>query len=164
MADRKFLPVMRAQVDEAAARYKFDEVSGGSATRIECKLYYPYYRFNANCQIPTLFGKKAMAVTCLVDGLNGIAATADPISVDHFELPPDAPLQVTVAIKGAERAARRILVHQLGRRLRMIAPFEVDLEPLGIVYKVFWIAHSNNFKFMIDSMTGLVHPLKARAA
>jgi hypothetical protein len=164
MADMEFLSVIRARVDEAAAREKFDEISGGPPASIERKLYYPYYRYRAECRIPTLFGKKVMAATCLVDALNGIAATADPISVDHFGVAADARLQVTVAINDADRAARRVLVHQLGRRSMMIAPFEVDLEPLGVVHKGFWIARSNNIRFMIDSMTGLIHPLRTRAA
>jgi len=164
MADRHFLNVIRQDVDAAAALRKIDALAGAATACIERKMYYPYYRFRADCVVPTLFGKKAMTVNCLVDGISGMGATADSFSIEPETVSADALLQIDVSAEEAEVSARRIISHQLGRKLRMIASFQVDIEPQSIVYKGFWIIRSQDTLVMVDSTSGCIHPLSSRAA
>jgi hypothetical protein len=73
-------------------------------------------------------------------------------------------LRMTVVNDEAHRAAYRILMHQMSRRCKMIASFDICLAKRGIVYKAFWILRSRNVRFMVDSVTGGMHPLRALAA
>jgi hypothetical protein len=164
MADRQFLNVIRQEVDAAAALCKIDALAGVATACIERKMYYPYYRFTADCVVPTLFGKKAMTVNCLVDGISGMGATADSFSIEPEAVSSDALLQIDVSAQEAEISARRITSHQLGRKLRMIASFQVNVEPQSIVYKGFWIIRSQDTLIMVDSSSGCIHPLNSRAA
>jgi hypothetical protein len=111
-----------------------------------------------------LFGKKAMTVNCLVDGISGMGATADSFSIEPETVLADALLQIDVSAQEAEVSARRIISHQLSRKLRMIASFQVDVEPQSIVYKGFWIIRSQDTLLMVDSSSGCIHPLSSRAA
>jgi len=164
VADKQELNVIRQQVDAAAALRNIDALAGVATACIERKMYYPYYRFTADCVVPTLFGKKAMTVNCLVDGISGMGATADSFSIESLAVSADALLQIDVSAQEAEVSARRIISHQLGRKLRMIASFQVDIEPQSIVYKGFWIIRSQDTLVMVDSTSGCIHPLSSRAA
>ena len=158
------ISVIRQQVDAASALRSIDALAGAATASIERKMYYPYYRFKANCAVPTLFGRKTMTVNCLVDGVSGLGATSGAFSIDSATVPADAPLQLAVSAGEAERAARRTVSHQLSRKLRMIASFQVDIEPQSIVYKGFWIIRSQDTLVMVDSSSGCIHPLSSRAA
>ncbi len=164
MADMQLLSVIRQQVDAATALCSIDALAGAASARIERKMYYPYYRFTANCVVPTLFGKKSMIVNCLVDGVSGLGATAGNFSVESATVPADVLLQLDVSASAAESAARKTVTHQLSRKLRMIASFQVDIEPQDIVYKGFWIIRSQDTLVMVDSSSGCIHPLSSRAA
>ena len=158
------ISVIRQQVDAASALRSIDALAGAATAIIERKMYYPYYRFTANCVVPTLFGRKAMTVNCLVDGVSGLGATSGAFSIDPATVPADALLQLAVLAREAESAARRTVSHQLSRKLRMIASFQVDIEPQSIVYKGFWIIRSQDTLVMVDSLSGCIHPLSSRAA
>ena len=52
----------------------------------------------------------------------------------------------------------------MGKKLRMIASFDISIVPRGMVHKRFWIVQSIEAKVMVDSTTGSLHPLKLKAA
>lgn len=167
MADDKLtsrISVIRQQVDAASALRSIDALAGAVTACVERKMYYPYYRFTANCAVPTLFGRKTMTVNCLVDGVSGLGATASDFSTEPAPVPAEMMLQLAVSAQEAERAAHRTISHQLSRKLRMIASFQVDIEPQSIVYKGFWIIRSQDTLIMVDSSSGCIHPLSSRAA
>lgn len=164
MGDRQVLSVIQQQVDAVSALCRIDALAGAATAHIERKMYYPYYRFTANCVVPTLFGKKALTVNCLVDGVSGLGATAGAYVSETETVRADALLQFDVSVQEAERAARRTVAHQLGRKLRMIASFQVEIEPQSIVYKGFWIIRTQDTLVMVDSSSGCIHPLSSRAA
>jgi hypothetical protein len=162
--DRQALSVIQQQVDAAIALRSIDVLAGAATAHIERKMYYPYYRFTANCAVPTLFGKKALTVNCLVDGVNGLAATAGAYVNETVTVRADTLLKFDVSLQEAERTARRTVAHQLSRKLRMIASFQVKIEPQSIVYKGFWIIRTQDTLVMVDSLSGCIHPLSSRAA
>ncbi len=164
VADNQALNVIRQQVDAASALRSIDELAGAATASIERKMYYPYYRFTANCAVPTLFGRKMMTVNCLVDAVSGLGATSGAYSIETATVPADALLQLAVSAEEAERAAHRTISHQLSRKLRMIASFRADIKPQSIVYKGFWIIRSQDTLVMVDSSSGCIHPLSSRAA
>ena len=137
MTEQQSLSVIRQQVDAATALRSIDALAGAATASIERIMYYPYYRFTANCAVPTLFGRKTMTVNCLVDGVSGLGATASDFSIEPATVPAEMQLQLAVSAQDAERAAHRTISHQLSRKLRMIAAFQVDIEPQSIVYKGF---------------------------
>ena len=164
MADELLLRVIKQRVGAAAALCSIDTLAVAATASIERKMYYPYYCFKAKCVVPTLFSKKAMTVNCLVDGVSGLGATAGDFALEQATVPDDAHLPLTVSTTEAEHAARRTISHQLGRKLRMIASFQVNPEPPNIVYKSFWIIRSQDILVMVDSANGCIHPLGSRAA
>jgi len=164
MADAKMLSVIRERIDSTMALHSAERVLDDAPASIEGKLYYPYHRYIANCMIPTLFGKKDVTIDCLVDAVHGLGATADRMSIDQVRVSAEASLEAMVELEEAESIARRVIAHRLGRRLRMIAPFEIHLEAQGLIHKGFWIAHSDRMRLMIDNTTGGMYPLATRAA
>jgi hypothetical protein len=164
MAKERTLAVIREQVDPGSALQRVEGVTIGVSAVVERSVLYPYIQFTAQCTVPTMIGGKGLSIDCLVDGINGLGATADPFSTDQLVLRDEVRLQPKITNDEARRAAQRTVTHQLGKRLRMIAPFDVELEPVGTIYKRFWIIRIGKGRIMVDSVTGDMHPLSANAA
>ena len=156
--------IIREQVDAATARQSAAELAGGSVVEVEGSVMYPYFRFTAECSVPTLIGKKHISVECLVDGVNGFGATADPVVADERTAGDEILMQSEIADDAAQRSAQRTITHQLGRKFRTIAAFDVALEPAGKLYKRFWIMRVGDSRIMADSVTGNMHALQDRPA
>ncbi len=164
MAKEKLLTVIREQVDSATALQNIAGMTSGVSVVIERSVLYPYIRFTASCSVPTMIGRKAISVDCLVDGINGLGATADPFSTERTVNCDEVRLQPKITNEAAQRIAQRTVTHQLGRQFRMIAPFDVQLEAAGTIYKRFWIIMIGDGRIMTDSVTGNMHTLSATAA
>jgi len=158
------LKVIREQNDASAALRSINAVRGGIAGVVEQKLVYPYFQFTARCKVPTVVGKKELTIVCLVDGVNGHGATADHFSTDERIIQEESRLQLGISQDEAAKIAQRTVTHQLGKKIKIIAPFDVVLESTGLVYRSFWIARVGGKRIMIDSVTGAMHPLIANAA
>lgn len=164
MAKQKMLTVIREQVDSATALRRIEALTHDVSATIEQKLYYPYYGFTAHCTVRTMIGSKDLSVGCLVDGINGLGATADPFSTDEIAVSDETQLVSRISHDEARRAAHRYFTHSLSKKLKMIAPFDVRLESNGTLYRGFWIVALGNGRIMIDTVTGSMHPLSASAA
>jgi hypothetical protein len=164
MVKQKTLTVIREQFDSAAALRRIEDLTQDVSASIEQKLYYPYYGFSANCTVRTMIGRKSLSIDCLVDGINGLGATADPFVTEEIAVADEMRLLSRISHDEAVRTAQRNLTHQLSKKLKMIAPFDVTLESNGTVYRGFWIVALSNGRIMIDSVTGGIHPLSASAA
>ena len=164
MGDEKMLTVIREQVNASAALQSIHAAGGDVAGVIEQKLFYPYYRFKAGCKISTMLGKQDVAVDCLVDGINGLGATADPFVTDQLNVTDENLLKPEISKREAGKIAHRTVSHQLGKKLKMIAPFDVTLEAKGMIYRSFWIVRVGDSRIMVDSVTGGMHPVRASAA
>ena len=73
-------------------------------------------------------------------------------------------LPVELCRDSAAAIAQRTVTHRMGKKLRMIASFDISIVPRGMVHKRFWIVQSIEAKVMVDSTTGSLHPLKLKAA
>ncbi len=163
MNKEKTLTVIREQVDSTTALRNVEVMTDVPAV-IEESVLYPYIGFTACCTVPTMIGKKKVSVTCLVDGVNGLGATADSFRTEEALAHDDVRLQSKITADDAQRTARRTVTHRLGKKLKMIAPFDVQLETTGIVYKRFWVIRIGDGRIMADSVTGNMHPLSVTAA
>ena len=101
---------------------------------------------------------------CLVDAVNGLGATADSFELKKESVPGDSLLAAEIEPADANAIAHRTVTHRLGRKLRTIASFDVELQPRGLVHKRFWIVRTKAARVMVDSTNGGLHPLKMRAA
>ena len=164
MAKQEFIQVINEELTANGASSCLKTMTGDEQATLERQVYYPYHRFSADCRVPTLFGKESLSVNCLVDGINALGATSDPFEVERLAVDAQEVMQMKVVNDEAHRAAYRILMHQLSKRLRTIASFDICLTKQGIVYKAFWILRSREVLFMVDSVTGGMHPLRAIAA
>jgi hypothetical protein len=164
MAEQKRLAVMRERVDGSSALQSIHVLRGDVAGVVEQKLVYPYFRFKASCKIPTMIGKQHVTVDCLVDGINGLGATADPFITDQLLATDENHLKPDISRDEAVKIAQRTVTHQLGKKLKMIAPFDVTLEAQGMIYRSFWIVRIGDSRIMVDSVTGGIQPLSASAA
>lgn len=164
MANKERIQIIEQELSPSVAAGCLRTMTGDNQASYQRRVYYPYHRFVADCMVPTLYGKEALSMNCLVDGVNALGATADPFTVSRTEVPAEELMIMTVTNDAAHRAAYSLLMHQMSKRLRMIASFEICLAKRGIVYKAFWILKSRNVLFMVDSVTGGMHPLKSLAA
>ena len=164
MAKEERLTVIEQELDAKLAGRCLRIMTGDDKARFERRVFYPYHSFSADCRVPTMAGDKALRIDCLVDGINALGATSDPFTCDVMTVDAEEVMSMTVVNDEAHRAAYRILMHQMSRRLKMIASFDICLAKKGIVYKAFWILRSRNVLFMVDSVTGGMHPLRSLAA
>ena len=164
MANKVLLKVIREQIDASAALQSVNTVRRDITAVVEQKLVYPYFQFTARCKVRTVVGKKEVTIACMVDGVNGHGATADHFSTDEILVPENSRLRLGISHDEATKIAQRTVTHQLGKKLKMIAPFEVALESIGLAYRSFWIVCVGDKRVMIDSVTGVMHPLAECAA
>lgn len=164
MTEDRTLNVIREQVGSAAALQNVATLTNDVPVFLEGSVLYPYFAFTARCSVATMIGKRSISLDCLVDGVNGFGATADSFSTEQVVTSDEIRLQSKISIDVAERTAKRTVTHRLGKQLKMIAPFDVQLESAGTVYKRFWIVRVGNSRIMADSVTGNLHPLAASAA
>lgn len=163
MAKQERISVIQHDLDADAAARCFRAMTGDDGATFERRVFYPYHAFSADCTVPTMRGKKSVSVDCLVDGVNARGATSDAFAIERQSIDAAELLQMTVVNEEAHRAAYSTLMHQMSKRLKMIAFFDIFLAKQGIVYKTFWILRSRNVLFMVDSVTGGMHPLRAQA-
>ena len=164
MAKQERIQVINEELTSSVAARCLQTMTGDKNASFERKVFYPYHRFVADCTVPTMFGKESFSVSCLVDGINALGATSDSFEVERVLVDADEVMAMKVVNDEAHRAAYRILMHQMSRRLKMIASFDICLAKRGIVYKAFWILRSRDVLFMVDSVTGGMHPLRSLAA
>jgi len=156
--------VIRGALTSTDALCVVASLTGDLDARIEKEVIYPYFCFEARCTVPTLSGRKAIDMVCLVDAVNGIGATADEFQLTRERLPAARLMATEIDADEALATARGTVTHRLGRKLRTITSFDVELVPRGLVHKRFWIVRSSDARIMVDSTNGSLHPLKLRAA
>lgn len=156
--------VVRGRISSIDAVGLVSALTGDEDAVLASEVLYPYYRFEAHGSIPTLAGGKHVSLACLVDAVNGLGATSDHFDVSQETVPAAQRLAVQLDRQAAGKIARRTATHHIGRKLRMIAAFNVSIVARGLLYKRFWIVQSTNARVMVDSTSGSLHPLKQRAA
>lgn len=164
MTDRVRIDVISPSADAAAAR---DIVAGLAPGRDVCVLrglWYPYARFDVECAASALFGRRDFRLSCLVDGLTGLASTAPRFEPALQTVPATDVLESSIDPGEAARAARRYLAMSLGRSFRTIADFRSRLDPRGTVYKLYWLTDLTGQRVLVDSVTGGWMTMSTRVA
>ena len=164
MTKQEKIVVVRGAINSIDALCIVSTLTGDMDARLENEIIYPYYCFDADCSVPTLAGRKNISLICLVDAVNGLGATADNFALKKEAVPAKKLMSVEVANDAAADIAERTVTHRMGKKLRMIASFDVSITPRGLVYKRFWIVQSSDASVMVDSTNGSLHQLKLRAA
>ena len=164
MAERETAVVIRGAITATDALCVVATLTGDVEARVETEMIYPYYCFDAKCTVPTMTGRKAVSMICLVDAVNSLGATADSFELKTEAISADQLIGIELEAAEAESIAMRTLTHRLGRKLRTITTFDVDLSPRGLVHKRFYIVRTADARVMVDSTNGGLHPLKLRAA
>jgi len=164
MNNKDDIVVVRGSITSTDALCLVSSLTGDMEVHLEPEVIYPYYCFDAECSVPTLVGRKDISLICLVDAVNGLGATADSFELRKETASPTRCLPVELELETAVDIAQRTVTHRMGKKLRMIASFDVSIVPRGMVHKRFWIVESRDVKVMVDSTTGSLHPLKLRAA
>jgi hypothetical protein len=148
---------------------RYDEATAAAAelpdpgAEFSGAVYYPFLHFSATYRLPGFLARREFRATCLVDARRGFAATADSFDVQEELVAEADVLDVRVPADTAENAARRYLSHALGRRLKAIADFGIETRYRGVVYKKFRVISIAEQRFIVDSVTGAIHPLPRAA-
>ena len=74
-------------------------------------------------------------------------------------MPVDDLLEPRRDSQDAERLAARYVTHALGKGLRTISAFDIELDHRGVVYKAFWLLRCDGSAVLLDSATGELHLL-----
>ncbi len=164
MTKEREVVVVRGSITSTDALCLVSSLTGDINVTLEPAMIYPYYCFDANCSVQTLVGRKDVSLLCLVDAVNGLGATADSFELKKETVPAEPLLPIEICSDAAADIAQRTVTHRMGKKLRMIASFDVAIVPRGIVHKRFWIVQSSDARVMVDGTTGNLHPLKLRVA
>jgi len=164
MSKKERIVVIRGAINSTDAVCIVSSLTGDMEAKLESEVIYPYYCFDAVCSVPTLAGRKNLPLVCLVDAVNGLGATADNFALKNEAVTPEMILPIELDDDAATEIARRTVTHRVGKKLRMIASFDVAITQRGIVHKRFWIVQSSDASVLVDSSNGSLHPLKLRAA
>lgn len=160
MAEQISITVIDGCVDRAAALEIVASLDTAAQVEVERLLYYPYQRFSATGCVPGLFANRDVESECLVDAINGVAATSDDFETREVEAESADVLEPQVAHSAARKSARRYVSHSLGRNSKSIADFMVAVVEAGVVYKAFWMVRSGRQRFIVDSATGYLHTIR----
>lgn len=160
----KQVEVVLGAISRRKALSLVSSLTGDMHVMLEPEKIYPYYYFDAHCSVPTLAGRKDISLQCLVDAVNGLGATADSFEAKTDRVRQEDVVSTAVQTDAAAAIAQRTVTHRMGRKLRMIASFDVAIVPRGIVHKRFWIVQTSAARIMIDSTTGKLHPLTLKVA
>lgn len=164
MADGQQVVVIRGAFNATDALCVVASLTGDLEARVLRDVIYPYYCFDAGCSIPTLAGRKSLSMICLVDAVNGLGATADSFELKKERVAGDRIMATTIDAADAADIATRTVTHRLGRKLRTITDFDVDVTARGLVHKRFWIVQTSEARLLVDSTTAGWHPLRLEAA
>jgi len=164
MTEQGQVVVVRGAINATDALCVVASLASDVDAVFESEMIYPYYCFDADCRVPTLAGRKQFSMICLVDAVNGLGATADSFELKRETVPMELLLAADIDGQAAAKTAQRTVTHRLGRKLRTISTFDVDVTPRGLIHKRFWIVKTSDARVMVDSTTGSLHPLKLRAA
>jgi len=156
--------VVRGSITSTDALCLVSSLTGDVEVQLKPEVIYPYYCFDAKCSVPTMAGRKDVSLICLVDAVNGLGATADKFELKTETISESTLLPIELDTQTAIDIAKRTVTHRMGKKLRMIASFDVSIARRGMVHKRFWIVQSSGARVMVDSTTGNLHPLKLRAA
>ena len=75
--------------------------------------FYPYFHFQVNYQAPFLLARKQLKIDCLIDGLNGQAATSDIFLLKNIEAYSDDILNKKVNRERAQISGKRYVINRL---------------------------------------------------
>jgi hypothetical protein len=163
MTDEQIV-VIRGAFNATDALCVVASLTGDLEARVLRDIIYPYYCFDAACSIPTLAGRKPLSMICLVDAVNGLGATADSFELKKERVAADRIMATAIDAADAADIATRTVTHRLGRKLRTITDFDVDVTSRGLVHKRFWIVQTSEARLLVDSTTAGWHPLRLEAA
>ena len=155
------IAVIREQLSALDARAVVAAASHDAAAGDVRAVYYPYHYFDATGSAPGLFGRRPLALRCLVDARSGEAFSSDPFAIENREVAPAPVLSSGFDAVAAEAAALRCLSHGVGRRLRTIAEFRLRLDYRGLVFKAYWLLNCGSDTVLVDSGNGAWHLLEA---
>ena len=116
--------------------------------------FYPYFHFHVNYQAPFLFARKQLKIDCLIDGLNGQAATSDMFLLKDIEAYSDDVLNKKVNRERAYKSGKRYVINSLSRKFKSISNFNVTMNFKSTVYKSFWVIEYENISLIVDSING----------
>ena len=126
--------------------------------------FYPYFHFHVNYQAPFLFARKQLKIDCLIDGLNGQAATSDMFLLKDIEAYSDDVLNKKVNRERAYKSGKRYVINSLSRKFKSISNFNVTMNFKSTVYKSFWVIEYENISLIVDSINGSYKVIELRSA
>ena len=159
MHDERVVALIRAEIGAGEAMSTVASVAGVTDVAVDRQIYYPYHWYRAAGSAPGLFGRRPVSLSCLVDACNGVVSTADSFTLDEVTVSGAVLVSARQDAGEAGLAARRYVTHALGRGLRTVANFNVDLDHRGVVYKSFWALRCGDSRVLLDGVTGRLHPL-----
>ena len=158
MSDSTRVNVIHATLEPGDARSMLASLDAPGYER-ERTIAYPYFSFRVSGFAPSLFGRRALSIDCLVDARTGEASTTDNYRTQSVNVAPDTLMAFAGCPRDALREARRYAAHALGRGLRTLADFDLRIENTGVIYKSFWVFRRNATRVLVDSTTGSMHLL-----
>ena len=159
MGSSKTVALIPERLDDYEALSVIEDIAGGARVAVDGKVFYPYHWYRASGSAPGLFGRQPIDLNCLVDACNGMAGTADRFDLETRAVERASLLQARQRSCDTGAAARRYVTHALGRSLRTIANFRIDLDHRGIVYKPFWVFGCGDRRMLVDGVNGAHCPI-----
>ena len=86
MKQKLLVPVINENLSFEDASSIYDKSLPDQAYNMVSKSYYPYFLFQANYKVPILLLQRQLSVNCMIDALNGQAATTDGFQVFETEV------------------------------------------------------------------------------
>lgn len=160
------ITTIRAQVSNEEAEQIVSSAAPGWTTRLERKLYYPYYWFHFRHSTRTLLGTSAVRVWCLVDARRRVGATVDAFEREYLPADTSATLDPMVDEDEAFRIAERYTAYVIRRQRKALATARMEVLEQESVYKPFSIVRCERdgespFRVLVDSVTGCFRPLSS---
>ena len=103
MKQKLLVPVINENLSFEDASSIYDKSLPDQAYNMVSKSYYPYFLFQANYKVPILLLQRQLSVNCMIDALNGQAATTDNFRVFETEVAHEDVLANSIDKKQAKK-------------------------------------------------------------
>ena len=155
---------IRGSIGKERAERLIASRAGGWTPRAEACLFYPYFWFLFRFSAKTLFGETGLKVSCLIDALTKVGATADVFELDHVGVPAGDVIEPRLDEAEANRLAERYAAYVVRNKHKALVVPKLEVLEHALVFKPFWIVNCTNgtepdFRVMVDGITGSFHTL-----
>jgi len=159
------LDAIRRRLSVDGARRVVAERAAGTDVGAPSLVYYPYDWSQWTVSTPSIWGRRGVTASCLVDATSGRAATTDAFEVEGVDVGGADVIAPALGDEALLGSARTYVAHAARSAARILAAPRLELLKHQIIYRPFFVVpcarEGERFRVLVDGVTRRFHVLGA---